>query len=60
MTEENKFEDRTLSCGDCQAEFVFTGGEQEFFAEKGFSEPKRCPECRAANKRNKKRYSNSY
>ena len=30
------YEDKTLVCKDCGAEFVFTAGEQEFYAEKGF------------------------
>ena len=39
--------DKTLVCKDCGAEFVFTEGEQAFYAEKGFTnEPQRCPECR--------------
>ena len=39
--------DKTLVCSDCGNEFVFTEGEQAFYAEKGFTnEPKRCPECR--------------
>ena len=45
------YEDKTLVCKDCGREFVFTAGEQEFYAEKGFqNEPQRCPECRAARK----------
>ena len=41
--------DKTLVCSDCGNEFVFTEGEQAFYAEKGFTnEPKRCPECRKA------------
>ncbi|MFC1925007.1 zinc-ribbon domain containing protein [Chloroflexota bacterium] len=44
--------DKSLECMDCGATFTFDAGEQEFFATKGFTnEPKRCPECRAANKR---------
>ncbi len=43
--------DKTLSCKDCGAEFVFTEGEQAFYAEKGFTnEPVRCPDCRRARK----------
>ena len=43
--------DKTLTCRDCGNTFTFTEGEQEFFAQKGFTnEPTRCPECRAANK----------
>jgi len=45
------FADKNLTCRDCGAPFVFTQGEQEFFAEKGFTnEPGRCPDCRAASK----------
>ena len=45
------FQDRTLVCRDCGAEFVFTAGEQQFYAEKGFqNEPVRCKECRDAKK----------
>lgn len=43
-------EDKTLTCKDCGAEFTFTAREQEFFKEKGFSEPQRCPECRRRKK----------
>lgn len=46
------FVDKTLTCKECGMEFVFTAGEQEFYAQKGFeNEPSRCPECRAARKR---------
>ena len=45
------YEDKTLICKDCGKEFIFTAGEQEFYAEKGFvNEPLRCKECRAARK----------
>ena len=45
------FEDKTLVCKDCGNEFVFTAGEQEFYAEKGFTnEPQRCKACRDARK----------
>ena len=41
------FVDRTLTCQDCSSEFLFSIGEQEFFAAKGLkNEPKRCPNCR--------------
>ena len=30
------YEDKTLICKECGKEFVFTAGEQEFYAEKGF------------------------
>jgi len=45
------YADKTLTCRDCGKEFVFTAGEQEFYATRGFqNEPSRCPECRAARK----------
>ena len=45
------YEDKTLVCKECGAEFVFTAGEQEFYAERGFqNEPQRCKACRDARK----------
>lgn len=45
------YEDKTLVCKDCGNEFVFSAGEQEFYAEKGLTnEPKRCKSCRDALK----------
>ena len=47
------YEDKTLVCKECGKEFVFTAGEQEFYAEKGFeNEPQRCKDCRDARKKN--------
>jgi CxxC-x17-CxxC domain-containing protein len=43
-------EDKTLTCADCGQEFVFTAREQEFYAQKGFTEPRRCPSCRQSRK----------
>ena len=45
------YQDITLKCKDCGEEFVFTAGEQEFYAEKGFqNQPQRCKTCRDARK----------
>ena len=45
------FEDKTLTCRECGAEFVFTASEQQFYADKGFqNEPGRCPSGRAARR----------
>ena len=45
------YQDKTLTCRDCDREFAFTASEQEFYAQRGFTnEPGRCPECRAARK----------
>ena len=41
------FDDRLLTCRDCGKDFVFTAGEQEFYASKGLQhEPRRCGDCR--------------
>jgi CxxC-x17-CxxC domain-containing protein len=43
--------DKTLICADCGGEFIFTAGEQEFFASRGFqNEPKRCQSCRSTRR----------
>ena len=43
------YTDKTLVCKDCGNEFVFTAGEQEFYAEKGFqNEPQRCSKASRA------------
>ena len=42
-----EYHDKVLKCSECGAEFVFTAGEQMFFADKGFkNEPKRCKACK--------------
>jgi CxxC-x17-CxxC domain-containing protein len=53
------FEDKTLICVQCNKEFTFTAGEQEFYHEKGLqSEPKRCKNCRQARRKQKSRRRN--
>ena len=45
------FVDKTLTCRDCSREFIFTAGEQEFYAQRGLmNEPKRCNDCRQARR----------
>ena len=45
------YTDENLNCTDCNQSFIFSAGEQEFFAQKGFTnKPNRCPDCRAARK----------
>lgn len=41
--------DKTLTCKDCGNEFIFTEGEQEFYAKKGFT-----------NERKAQRKNNNY
>ena len=46
------YQDRALTCRDCTEEFIFSAGEQTFYATKGLTnDPQRCPTCRAAAKR---------
>lgn len=48
--------DKTIICKDCGKEFIFTAGEQEFYAEKGFNKaPIRCRGCRYSRKTAEKR-----
>jgi CxxC-x17-CxxC domain-containing protein len=47
-SQKMEYRDKVLKCAECDAEFVFTAGEQMFFADKGFkNEPKRCKSCKA-------------
>ena len=42
-----EFQDKNLRCVDCGEEFIWTAGEQLFFADKQFkNEPKRCKACK--------------
>jgi CxxC-x17-CxxC domain-containing protein len=52
--------DRTLTCRDCGQEFTFTAGEQDFYTQRGFSDPQRCPECRSARKQQRNSGGGSY
>ena len=45
------YADKALTCRECGQEFVFSSGEQEFHASKGFTnEPSRCKDCRSLRK----------
>ena len=49
-----EYQDKVIVCVDCGTEFIFSAGEQLFYATKSFrNEPKRCKECKA--KRNQAR-----
>jgi CxxC-x17-CxxC domain-containing protein len=43
-------EDKQIACAACGTDFTFTAEEQDFFAQKGFQEPRKCKPCRAAAK----------
>ena len=43
-----EYRDKSLDCVECQKPFVWTAGEQLFYADKNFkNEPKRCKECKS-------------
>lgn len=45
------YQEKTLTCEDCGQSFAFTVEEQEFHAQKGYTNtPKRCSSCRAARR----------
>jgi len=50
---QNSFKDNVIRCVDCGDDFVFSAGEQAFFASKRppLTPPKRCSACRAFRKR---------
>ena len=53
------YQDKKLSCRDCGEEFLFTVKEQEFYAEKGFTnEPGRCSTCRSVRKQRNNKSNN--
>lgn len=41
-----------IKCNVCGDEFIFTEGEQKFFAERNFKQPKKCQKCRSERKDN--------
>ena len=44
------YEDRSLTCAECNSEFTFSADDQEFHAGRGYEDPKRCPSCRQARR----------
>src|SRR6476660_3176226 len=60
MKEPKIMSDRTIVCRDCGQEFVFTAGEQAFYQERGYTDPMRCPSCRAARKAQRNSGGDSY
>ncbi len=45
------YQDKTLTCLDCGQSFTFSADDQQYHAEKGFSnEPKRCSSCRQSRR----------
>jgi len=49
VSKETELQDKTILCIDCDAEFIWTSGEQAFFRDKQLQNPpKRCKECKKA------------
>lgn len=49
------YQDKIIECQDCGKEFIFSAAGQSFFEKKGFTDPKRCKDCRERNKLKKER-----
>ncbi len=48
------YQDRSLTCFECNQQFTFSAEDQEYHAQKGYSnDPKRCPSCRASRRDNR-------
>lgn len=52
--------DKVLTCADCSQQFTFTASEQQFYADRQFSEPRRCASCRAIRKASRGDGNGSY
>lgn len=50
--------DETLKCVDCQADWILTEKEKEFFLGKKLNLPKRCKPCREAKKQARRSQGN--
>ena len=55
------FQDRTLTCVECNQSFTFSADDQQYHREKGYTnEPKRCPSCRQNRRSSSGGYGSSY
>jgi CxxC-x17-CxxC domain-containing protein len=45
--EDVAYEARTLNCVQCGNDFSFSAEDQQYHADRGYQDPKRCPTCRA-------------
>lgn len=46
------YTDRSLTCVECGQDFNFSADDQQYHAERGYQDPKRCPSCRASRRAN--------
>lgn len=44
--EKIEFQDKTIACKICGGEFLWSSGEQEFYYDRGLSQPTKCKGCR--------------
>jgi CxxC-x17-CxxC domain-containing protein len=51
------YQDKNLTCVECNSTFVFSADDQSFHAQKGYTDPKRCTSCRAARRNGGSSYS---
>jgi len=47
-------EDLVIDCSDCPNEFMLSDEERQWYDQKGWEHPKRCPDCRNARKEAKR------
>jgi CxxC-x17-CxxC domain-containing protein len=52
--------DRVITCADCGQSFTFTASEQQFYSDRGYSDPRRCSSCRAQRKSERSGQSGGY
>jgi CxxC-x17-CxxC domain-containing protein len=47
--DESEIKDKNIACIDCESDFIWSVGEQEFFRDKELKNPpKRCKDCKKA------------
>jgi hypothetical protein len=52
------YQEQTIKCVDCRAEFTWGAREHEFFADLGYAPPKRCKRCKDIKKTERQDFSN--
>jgi CxxC-x17-CxxC domain-containing protein len=60
MEEDMNYTDRALTCVQCGNEFNFSADDQQYHADRGYQDPKRCPNCRAERRSQQGGGSSSY
>jgi len=55
MAEKITLVDKKMKCEVCEGDYIFTKGEQAFYLQKAFAEPKRCTDCRKGRKKERRK-----